>query len=53
MTNNVAYKIVEIDIIQIKMHNNIVKTLTNIRHVLNLKKKIDFFKYILFQWMHI
>ena len=36
--NNVACKVVRINTIQIKMHNDIVRTLTNVKHVPKLKK---------------
>lgn len=34
MGNNVVRKVVGMNTIQIKTHNDIVKTLTNVRHVL-------------------
>ena len=40
MGNSVAYKVVGIDIIQIKMHDGIVRTITNARHVPKLKKNL-------------
>lgn len=38
MGNNIAYKVVGIDTIRIKMHDDVVKTLTNLRHVPKLNK---------------
>ena len=38
MGHNVTCKIVGISIILIKMHDGIVRTLTNVSHVLELKK---------------
>ncbi|KAK3036784.1 hypothetical protein RJ639_030814 [Escallonia herrerae] len=38
MGNDVAYKVVGIGSIQIKMHDGIVRTLTDVRHVLELRK---------------
>ena len=38
MGNDVAYKVVGIGIIRIKKHDGIVRTLTDVRHVPNLKK---------------
>ncbi|KAK2995729.1 hypothetical protein RJ640_016681 [Escallonia rubra] len=40
MKNNVACKVVGIGIIQIKMHDGIVKTLTDVKHVLELRKNL-------------
>jgi hypothetical protein len=40
MENNVAYKIVGIGTIGIRMHHGIVRTLTNVRHIPNLKKNL-------------
>jgi hypothetical protein len=40
MENNVAYKIVGIGTIRIRMHDGIVRTLTNVRHIQDLKKNI-------------
>ncbi|KAA3487396.1 Retrovirus-related Pol polyprotein from transposon TNT 1-94 [Gossypium australe] len=40
MGNNSPCKIIGIGIIQIKMHNRIIRTLSNVRHVPNLKKNI-------------
>ena len=37
MGNDVVYKVVEINTIQIKMHDGIVRTLIDARHVLELK----------------
>ncbi|KAK3014885.1 hypothetical protein RJ639_008457 [Escallonia herrerae] len=42
MRNNVACKVVEIDSIQIRMHDGIVRTLTGVRHVLELRKNLIF-----------
>ena len=44
MGNDITYKVVRIYTIQIKMHDDIVRALTNVRHVPNLKNidiKID------------
>ena len=38
MGNDITYKVVRIYTIQIKMHDDIVRALTNVRHVPNLKK---------------
>ena len=38
--NDIAYKVVGIYIIRIKMHDNITKTLTNVSHIPKLKKKL-------------
>jgi len=40
MGNNAAYDVVGIGTIRIKMHDGIVRTLTNVRHVLDLKKNL-------------
>ena len=40
MGNNLVYKVVGISIIRIKMHDGIVRTLTNVRHVPKLKKNL-------------
>ena len=40
MGNNVAWKIVGIGTIRIRMHDGIVRTLTNLRHILDLKKNL-------------
>ena len=38
MGNNIACKVVGIDTIRIKMHDGIIGTLTDVRHVPELKK---------------
>jgi hypothetical protein len=38
--NDVAYKIVAIGTIKIKMYNGIVRTLKNVRHIPDLKKNL-------------
>lgn len=43
MRNDAACKIVGIDTIRIKMHDKIVRTLTNVRHIPYLKKILFFF----------
>ena len=40
MGNNLVCKVVGISIIRIKMHDGIVRTLTNVRHVPKLKKNL-------------
>jgi hypothetical protein len=40
MGNDVAWKIVGIGTIKIRMHDGIVRTLTNVRHMLDLKKNL-------------
>jgi hypothetical protein len=40
MRNNVACKIVGISTIKIKMHDGIVRTLTNVRNIPDLKKNL-------------
>jgi len=40
MGNDVACKIVGMDIIRIRMHDGIMRTLKNIRHILDLKKNL-------------
>ena len=40
MGNNVAYKIVGIGTIRIRMHDGIIRTLTNVRHIPDLKKNL-------------
>ena len=40
MGNNVASKIVGIGAIKIRMHDGIVRTLTNVRHIQDLKKNL-------------
>jgi hypothetical protein len=40
MGNNVAYKIVGIGTIRIRVHDGIVRTLTNVRHIPDLKKNL-------------
>ncbi|KAK3016871.1 hypothetical protein RJ639_005957 [Escallonia herrerae] len=40
MRNDAAYKVVRIDSIQIRMHDGIVRTLTDVRHVPELKKNL-------------
>jgi hypothetical protein len=40
MGNNVACKIVGIGTIRIRMHDGIVRTLTNVRHIPDLKKNL-------------
>ena len=38
MGNNVVYKVIGINTICIKIHDDIIRTLTRVRHVLKLKK---------------
>ncbi|KAH1107211.1 hypothetical protein J1N35_010979 [Gossypium stocksii] len=38
MTNGSPSKVIGIDIVQIKMHNMIIRTLSDVRHVFSLKK---------------
>jgi hypothetical protein len=40
MENDVACKIVSIGTIKIRMHDGIVRTLTNVRHIPDLKKNL-------------
>ncbi|KAK3025295.1 hypothetical protein RJ639_044097 [Escallonia herrerae] len=40
MGNNVAYKVVGIGSIQIRMHDGIVRTLTDVRHVPEVRKNL-------------
>ena len=40
MSNNAPCKLVGIGSIQIRMHDGIVRTLTEVRHVLELKKNL-------------
>lgn len=40
IVNNMPCKIIGIGIVRIKMHDGIVKTLTNVRHVPKLKKNL-------------
>jgi hypothetical protein len=40
MGNNVACKIVGIGTIRIRMHDGIMRTLTNVRHIPDLKKNL-------------
>jgi hypothetical protein len=40
MRNNVACKIIGIGIIKIKIHDGIVRTLTNVRNIPDLKKNL-------------
>ena len=40
MGNDVAYKVIGIETIQIKMHDGLVRTLTDVRHVSELKKNL-------------
>jgi hypothetical protein len=40
MGNDVAYRIVGIGTIRIRMHDGIVRTLKNVRHILDLKKNL-------------
>lgn len=40
MENNMTCKTVGVGIIQIKMHDDIVRTLTNVRHIPYLKKNL-------------
>lgn len=40
MGSDIAYKIVGIGTIRIRMHDGIVRTLTNVRHMPDLKKKL-------------
>ena len=40
--NNVACKVVGIYTIQIKMHDDVIRTWTDVRHVLELKKNLIF-----------
>ena len=42
LVNSVACKVVRVNIIWIKMHDDIVRTLTDVRHVLELKKILIF-----------
>ena len=42
MGNNVACKVVRIYTIQIKMHDGVIRTWTDVRHVLELKKNLIF-----------
>ena len=42
MGSNASCKLVSIGSIQIKMHDGIVRTLTNVCHVLELKKNLVF-----------
>lgn len=38
MRNNSPCKIIDIDTIQIRMHDGIIRTLSNVKHVTDLKK---------------
>ena len=40
MKNNMPYKIIGIGSIKIRMHDGIVRTLSNVRHVSDLKKNL-------------
>ena len=40
MGNNISCKVVGIGSIRIKMHDGVVRTLTNVRHILDLKKNL-------------
>lgn len=40
MGNNMSSKVVGIGTVQIKMHDGIVRTLTNVRHIPKLKKNL-------------
>ena len=40
MGNNVACKVVRIDTIQIKIHDDIIRTFTNVRHIPKLNKNL-------------
>lgn len=40
MRNNSSYKIVEIGLVKIKMFNRAIKTVTDARHVLDLKRNL-------------
>ena len=40
--NNTSYKIVGIETVQIKSHDGTVRTLSNVQHILDLKKNIFF-----------
>ena len=40
MGNNMPYKTIGIGSIKIRMHDGIVRTLSNVRHVSNLKKNL-------------
>lgn len=42
MKNNKSCKVIGIRIIRIKMHDGIVKTLSNMRHIPNLRKNLIF-----------
>ena len=44
MRNDATCKVVLIGTIRINLHDGIVRTLTNVRHIPELKKKIDFFR---------
>jgi hypothetical protein len=43
MGNGVTCKIVDIGTIRIRMHDGIVRPLTNVRHIPDLKKNLIFF----------
>lgn len=40
MGNNVVCKVVRIDTIQIKIHDDIIRTFTNVRHIPKLNKNL-------------
>ena len=40
MGNNMSYKVVSIGAVRIKMHDGVVRTLTNVQHILDLKKNL-------------
>ena len=48
--DNHSCKTVGIGSVKIKMFDGVIRTLTNVRHVLELKEKINFFGNIGFLW---
>lgn len=53
MGNNAVCRMVGIDTMQIKYHDNVVRTLINVRHVPDLEKKSYFIEEFRFHWVHV
>ena len=47
MSDNFSIMVIEIKIAHIRMYNEIVRTLSNVRHVPNTMKNLIFFRYSL------